>query len=125
MISNHLNLNRRPSQGGVLRNGHGESALLNSILRKLLSLVPGWFWVVENMKSIPQNPRKALPVQAISMSISIIIPEDARKVHHLNPKRFKCELNNYLKTSQIKLLRRLQKNVILNQKIIRFHKLKR
>ena len=38
------------------------------------------------MKRIPQNPRKALPVQAISMSISIIIPEDTRKVRHLNQK---------------------------------------
>src|SRR6185312_9007011 len=86
VISNHLNLNRRPLQSRVLRNGHGGTALLNSILRKLSSLVPGWFWVVENTKSIPQNPRKDLPVQAISMSISIIIPEDARKVHHLNQK---------------------------------------
>jgi len=70
----------------VLRNGHGGTALLNSILRKLSSLVPGWFWVVENMKRIPQNPRKTLPVQAISMSISIIIPENAQKVRHLNQK---------------------------------------
>ena len=38
------------------------------------------------MKRIPQNPRKALPVQAISMSISIIIPEDTRRVRHLNQK---------------------------------------
>jgi hypothetical protein len=37
-------------------------------------------------------------------------------------KRFKCELYNYLKTSQIRLLRRLRKNVILIQKIIWFHK---
>ena len=77
---------RRPIQSRVLRNGHGGTALLNSILRKLSSLVPGWFWVVENTKRIPQNPRKALPVQAISMSISIIIPEDTRKVRHLNQK---------------------------------------
>src|SRR6185503_19891673 len=85
-ISNHLNLNRRPSQSRMLRTGHSGTALLNSILQKLSSLVPGWFWVVENTKRIPQNPRKALPVQAISMSISIIIPEDTRKVCHLNQK---------------------------------------
>src|SRR6185312_13516771 len=85
-ISNHLNLNRWPIQSRVLRNGHGGTALLNAILRKLSSLVPGWFWVVENTKRIPQNPRKALPVQAISMSISIIILEDTRMVRHLNQK---------------------------------------
>src|SRR6185369_12486729 len=85
-ISNHLNLNRRPIQSRMLRNGHGGIALLSSILRKLSSLVPGWFQVVESTKRIPQNPRKALPVQAISMSISIIIPEDTRKVRHLNKK---------------------------------------
>ena len=122
-ISNHLNLNRRPSQSRMLRNGQSGTTLLNSIIRKLSSLVPGWFWVVENMKRISQNPRKALPVQAISMSISIIIPEDTRKVCHLNPKRFKCELYNYLKASQIMLLRRLRKNVILIQKIRWFHKI--
>ena len=33
-------------------------------------------------------------------------------------KRFKCELYNYLNTSQINLLRRLRKNVTLIQKII-------
>src|SRR6185295_9773962 len=85
-ISNHFNLNRQRSQSRVLRNGHGGTALLNSILRKLSSLVPGWFWVVVNTKRIPQNTRKALPVQAISMTITIIIAEDTRKVCHLNQK---------------------------------------
>src|SRR6185437_9818866 len=106
-ISNHLNLNRRPLQGGVLRNGHGDSALLNSILRKLSSLVPGWVWVMENMERIPQNPRKALPVQAINMNTSIIIPKDIVTVRHLNQKGFKCELYAYLKTSQISFFKKI------------------
>ena len=62
---------------------------------------------MENTKSIPQNPRKALPVQAISMSTSILIPKDIVTVRHLNQKGFKCELYDYLKTSQIKLFKKI------------------
>ena len=51
------------------------------------------------------------------MSTSILIPKDIETVRHLNKKGFKCELYAYLKTSQIKLLRRLRKNVSLIQKI--------
>ena len=61
------------------------------------------------MERVPQNPQKALPVQAISMSTSILIPKDIVTIRHLNQKGFKCELYADLKTSQIKLLRRLRK----------------
>jgi len=58
------------------------------------------------MERIPQNPRKTLPVQAVSMSTSILIPKDIVTVRHLNQKGFKCELYDYLKTSQIKLFKK-------------------
>src|SRR6185503_3925831 len=85
-VPNHLNLNRWPLQGGVLRNGHFNSVLLNSILRKLASRVLGWIWVVEDTKSIPKNPWKTLPVQTVGMSISLLVPKDMVTSRHLNQK---------------------------------------
>lgn len=61
---------------------------------------------MENTERIPQNPRKALLVQAISISTSILMPKDIVTVRHLNQKGFKCELYAYLKTSQIKLFKK-------------------